>query len=250
MPFTLSHPAAVAPFWPLIRRNQLPLCALAIGTMSPDFEYLWRLRTEWKWSHAPLGVLDFCLPVGLLTVLLWVALLRTPTRQLLALPATDLSTSASWWARAAVAIVLGATTHLVWDGFTHGFAWASDLVPALRHPVRLGSLNTPVFNLLQQLSTAIGGLIVLRWLIHELRSGAPEALLVPWRLSVFAAVGGIATAVAIWNALRAGPASEYWTVQVRVAQAAVGGLLGLAVSLVAYATIYRMVAPGAASRAA
>jgi len=242
MPFTLSHPAAVAPFWPLVRRGHLPLCALAVGTMSPDFEYLWRLRTEWRWSHTPLGVFYFCLPVGLITVGIWVALVRMPTRRLLALPPTILSTSNRWWIFAAVAIVIGAFTHILWDGFTHGFGWATNLAPILRQKVWFGGTGIPVFNLLQHLSTIVGGLVVIRWLVHEVRSGVPQALPSPWRIAVVASLGTIAMVVALWNALRASPVSGYWTAQVQVARAGVGGLLGLGLGLVVYAIVYHLVA--------
>jgi uncharacterized protein DUF4184 len=242
MPFTLSHPAAAAPFWPLVRRNWLPLSALAIGTLSPDFEYLWRLRTEWRVSHTPLGILDFCLPFGLAALALWVYVVRTPTRRLLALPPAPLDTPPRWWLRSAAAIVLGAATHIVWDGFTHGFDWAVRLVPGLQHTVRVGSLAIPVFNLLQHASTVIGGLIVLGWLVHEIRDGEPGALLVPWRITVCAALVAAAGLLAVWNALRAGTVSGYWSGQVLVSRAGVGGLLGLVVGLVAYALIYHLIA--------
>jgi Domain of unknown function (DUF4184) len=242
MPFTLSHPAAAAPFWPLVRRNWLPLSALAIGTLSPDFEYLWRLRTEWRVSHTPLGILDFCLPVGLAALALWVYVLRTPTRRLLALPPAPLDTPPRWWLFSAAAIVLGAATHIVWDGFTHGFDWALRLAPGLQHTVRVGSLAIPVFNLLQHASTVIGGLIVLGWLVREIRDGEPKALLVPWRISVCGALVATAGLLAVWNALRAGTVSGYWSGQVLVSRAGVGGLLGLGVALVVYAVVYRLIA--------
>jgi hypothetical protein len=242
MPFTLSHPAAAAPFWPLVRRSWLPLSALAIGTMSPDFECLWRLRTESRVSHTPLGILDFCLPVGLVALALWVYVLRTPTRRLLALPPAPLDTPRRWWLLSAAAIVLGAATHIVWDGFTHGLDWAVRLVPGLQHIVRLGSLAIPVFNLLQHASTVIGGLIVLGWLVQEIREGAPSALLAPWRITVGAALLAVAGLLAVWNALRAETFSGYWSGQVLVSRAGVGGLLGLVVGLVAYAIIYHLVA--------
>jgi hypothetical protein len=244
MPFTLSHPAAAAPFWPLVRRNWLPLSALAIGTLSPDFEYLWRLRTEWRVSHTPLGILDFCLPVGLATLALWIYVLRTPTRRLLALPPAPLNTPRRWWLLSAAAIVLGAATHIVWDGFTHGFDWALRLAPGLQHTVRVGSLAIPVFNLLQHASTVIGGLIVLGWLVHEIRDGEPKALLVPWRITVCGALVATAGLLAVWNALRAGTVSGYWSGQLLVSRAGVGGLLGLGVALVVYAIVYRLIATG------
>lgn len=241
MPFTLSHPAAAAPFWPLVRRNWLPLSALTIGTLSPDFEYLWRLRTEWRVSHTPLGILDFCLPAGLAALALWVYVLRTPTRRLLALPSSTLDIPPRWWLASAAAIVLGAATHIVWDGFTHGFDWAVRLVPGLQHLVRVGGLAIPVFNLLQHASTVIGGLIVLGWLIHEVRGGEPRALLAPWRITVCGALITLAGLVAVWNALRSGIVSGYWSGQVVFSRAGVGGLLGLGVGLVVYAIAYRFI---------
>jgi hypothetical protein len=90
---------------------------------------------------------------------------------------------------------------------------------------------------------------VIAWLVHEVRSGVPRALLAPWRIAAFAAIGVVATVVAAWNAHRAGPVSDYWTAQVQVAQAGVGGCWAGA-SLVAYALIYRFVAPVPAGQAA
>src|ERR1051325_461957 len=240
MPFTLSRPAAAAPFCPPVRRNFLPLSALAIGMVSPDFEYLLRLRTEWRWSHTPLGVFDFCLPVGLATLAPWGYVLREPTRRLLALPAAPLSARPRWWLAGAAGIIIGAATHIVWDGFTHGFDWAVTLVPGLLHKVRIGGIAIPLFNLLQHTSTVIGGLIVCGWLVREVRRGEPGTLLAPWRVAVFGSLAAIALGLAAWNSLRAGPASSYWDGQIMASRAGVGGLLGLAVGLTAYAAVYRL----------
>src|SRR5262245_66554750 len=64
MPFTLAHPAAVIPL-----KRYLPLSALVVGSLSPDLEYLVRLRAVSHLSHTLTGLFSFCLPVGL--VLLW-----------------------------------------------------------------------------------------------------------------------------------------------------------------------------------
>ena len=128
----------------------------------------------------------------------------------------------------------------MWDGFTHGFDWAVTLIPGLLHKVRIGSLTIPVFNLLQHASTVIGGLVVLAWLVHEIRHGEPRALLAPWRLAVFGSVATLALVLAAWNSLRAGPISGYWEGQIMVSRAGVGGLLGLAVGLTAYAVVCRL----------
>ena len=241
MPFTLAHPAAIAPFWPLVRRGHMPVCAFAIGAMSPDFEYLWRLSTEWKWSHSPPGLLYFCLPVSLLTLAFWVGVVREPTRRLLALPSVGLSSSGLWWLVASAAILAGAATHIVWDGFTHGFGWAVRLVPLLRTRISVGGVDLPLFNILQHLSTITGGIVVLAWLWSELRAGTPRALMMPWRVAVFAALGTVMGAVGVWNAARWGTASDYSSLQILVGRAAIGALLGLAMGLLAYAVMYRLV---------
>jgi len=244
MPFTLSHPAAVAPLWPLVRRNLLPLSALVIGTLSPDFEYLWHLGTGPKCSHTAPGVLYFCLPAGILALGLWVGVVRDPIRRLLAISPSRLSASARWWLLSGVAIIVGAATHLTWDGFTHASGWATRIVPVLRARILVAGIGIPVFNILQHVSTAIGGLVVVGWLVHEVRAGEPRALLKPWRISVFASFGAVAAAFAGWNGLRGGAGTDYWGIQIAVRRGLVGGLLGLGLAVVGYGVIYRLLSPG------
>jgi hypothetical protein len=64
MPFPLAHPAAVLP----LRRVQA-LCfpALVLGSLTPDFGYLFADLS--RLSHHLLGSLLFCLPAGLLAYL-------------------------------------------------------------------------------------------------------------------------------------------------------------------------------------
>ncbi len=44
MPWTVSHPAAAAPF----ARWGLVLSALVVGSMAPDFVYFRKERSQWK----------------------------------------------------------------------------------------------------------------------------------------------------------------------------------------------------------
>ena len=67
MPFTLSHAAVAAP----LARRGLILSAVAIGSMTPDFEYFLRLSMNSRWSHSLPGVLTFCLPVSILVLWLF-----------------------------------------------------------------------------------------------------------------------------------------------------------------------------------
>ena len=188
-------------------------------------------------------MLYFCLPVGLLTLGLWIWLVREPIHHLLAMPSSMLSTSVRWWCLAGVAIALGAATHVFWDGFTHGFGWATRVAPILRQRIWVGGIGIPAFNMLQHLSTAVGGLVVLSWLVHAVRMGEPRALLMRWRVAVFASIAAVTAVVAVWNGLRQGAISDYWTLKVAVVRAAVGGLLGLGMGLVGYAMVHRLLAP-------
>jgi hypothetical protein len=218
------------------------VCAFAIGAMSPDFEYLWRLTTEWHWSHSPLGLLYYCLPVSLLVLALWVGVVREPTRALLAVPIEKLPTSARWWFFSGLAILIGSATHIVWDGFTHGFGWAVHLAPVLRARISIGGLDVPVFTVLQHLSTVVGGVVVVAWLWSEVRSGTPRSLAMPWRIAVFTALGAVTAAVGVWNAARWRPASDYATLQMHATRATIGALLGLAVGLLTYGVVHRVIA--------
>jgi hypothetical protein len=165
MPFTISHAAAVLP---LRKLKRLPLAALVIGSMSPDFSYFFAHDAmERLATHSIAGLFWFCLPVSLVVWLLYVRLLEAPTIALL---------PESWAARikpsrseltiarlsnVSAGILLGALTHLLWDAFTHINSPMVNAVPVLRvvvfewhhRPIR-------VFRLLQHLSS-IAGLLIL-----------------------------------------------------------------------------------------
>jgi hypothetical protein len=241
VPFTLSHPAAAAVVWPLVRRGTLPLAAVTIGAMSPDFEFFLHLRPVARWSHSLAGLVGFCLPVGLLVYGVWELAMRGPTRHLLGLDAVPEARrprlEAGWVLRAAAAVLLGAATHLVWDGFTHGGYWGAQIVPALRGgALSFGGRVIPWFNLFQHVSTAVGGLVVLAWLRGQLRRGdSPSALLRPtWRWAVLAGMLAASLLAALLNGTRGPAPSDYWSTQLWLGRAAVGAMLGFGVALSAY----------------
>jgi hypothetical protein len=65
-------------------------------------------------------------------------------------------------------LLIGAFTHIIWDGFTHEYGWAVNRLPFLSRPViEFGSGTIPLFKVFQHSSTAIGGglllLCVIRW---------------------------------------------------------------------------------------
>jgi len=133
VPFTVSHAAAVLPLERL-GKHRLPLTALMVGSMAPDFGYVFSYEISRPITHSISGLFIFALPVGLAVWLFYVAALEKATITLLSdrwhtrFAHTDAITPALI-ARAAIAIVLGAATHILWDAFTHRGTFVTNAIP-------------------------------------------------------------------------------------------------------------------------
>ena len=229
MPLTPSHAAAA---WPLRRLAPwLPLDALVLGTMSPDFEYILRLRVYGRFGHTPLGLLLFCLPAGLIAC----AVFRARVRPALVrhLPAGMRPAPAQHgWLASAAAVVAGAVTHVVWDGFTHGSATFVVRTPMLRDAV---AGRFPVYTVLQHLSTLAGAVAVALWVRAWIHSHPPEARRYDpgARAKALRVACGILT-VGAFSGIANGAQRAHAGMAPALGYAAVGGMAGLAAALTAY----------------
>ncbi len=184
MPFTVSHAAAVLPLH-RISKHRLPLTALMVGSMAPDFGYVVSHASR-PLTHSFAGLFIFCLPVGLAVWLFYIWFLEKPTITLLPdrwhtrFAHTDAITP-SLIARAAIAILLGAITHLLWDAPTHRATFATRAFPILMEPVPVASWM-PVYHLLHGLSSIIGIMILISWAQHLQRQPA-RSLIRPYDIS-------------------------------------------------------------------
>jgi hypothetical protein len=166
VPFTLSHAAAVLPFH-RPGRHALPLTALMIGSMAPDFGYFFSHEASRALTHSVTGLFVFALPAGLAVWCFYVALLEKATITLLSdrwhtrFAHTDAITP-SLLLRAGIGILLGAVTHLLWDAFTHRGTFATDAIPALLGPTP-GFSWMPIYHLLHGLSSVVGLVILAIW---------------------------------------------------------------------------------------
>jgi len=177
MPFTISHAAAVLP----LRQTRLPLAALMIGSMAPDFAYFLPWEPDRMETHSIAGLFWFCWPVGLLVWLLYIHLLEEPTIALLPpnWRAGITRSERSWAPRAlllaSVAVIIGAITHDVWDAFTHGRSPVVDRYPVFHSVVYVFGTRFRLFYLLQIVSS-VGGLAALAWWALKFRQPrAPES---------------------------------------------------------------------------
>jgi Domain of unknown function (DUF4184) len=177
MPWTFAHPAAILPLRS-IGGFRLPLAALVVGSLTPDFGYYLGLFQLATFAHSSLGILLFCLPAGAMVFALFAAvrhdlirLLPQPHRGALRSSTHDGRHTSNLrnLFRVAIGLCAGAATHVVWDSFTHASGLAVHLLPALQTPVlTVGSRQMHVYNLLQHASTVVGLVAIMvvyqRWL--------------------------------------------------------------------------------------
>lgn len=133
MPVTLAHPAAVLP----LRGLGLPLSAMVIGSMAPDLPVFSQSWGIYGFTHSLLGIVTVDLALTLLLLGFWDlvgrdALVDTaPSVVRDRLPATQ-RIGRTAWLLAPLAAVIGSTTHVVWDAFTHAGRWGVRAVPWLQ----------------------------------------------------------------------------------------------------------------------
>jgi len=192
MPFPLAHPAAVLP----LRRycpQRLNFAALVIGSLSPDAGYLFGTKAGGASSHELLGSITFCLPVGIVLVVLFYALrspvvrmLPTPYQQAL-LPSCQQAPASAW--AVVVSLLIGAWTHLLWDSFTHNEGWGVQHLPALQSVVfTVGDRTGRVCHLLWY-GCSFAGVIWL-FLVFE-----------KWKQTCVNVGAGVSTRAVVWDAV-------------------------------------------------
>jgi len=179
MPWTFAHPAAVLPLRPLRR---LSFGALVVGSISPDIGYYVGHFDLAGAAHTLSGLVTLSLPTGLV-LMVFVRLLHRPVadllprphrQALLLLPQMPPLTSLMTAWRVSIAILIGASTHIAWDSFTHGTGTLVAMIPLLRMPVHVFGIRTlRLFDVLQHASTALGVAVLFVAYARWLRSVGP-----------------------------------------------------------------------------
>lgn len=162
MPFTPSH--AIAAIGVHRYARVLPLSALVVGSMAPDFEYLIRLQPTSTVSHTLSGSVWFCVPMGLLGWWFWRSLILPALGKefpCLQVRSPDPGWNAIGWV--AVSIWVGAMTHIVWDSFTHPGGWMVQRHACLSEIV-WDRPPIAVHKVLQHASSLLGALGIAWWI--------------------------------------------------------------------------------------
>jgi hypothetical protein len=248
VPFTISHAAAVLPLQ-RITRSRIPLAALMIGSMAPDFAYFLPMSISRMSSHGFDGLFLFCLPVGLAVWVLFVSLLERPTIELLPSPWRErIPRSARITPRslaiAGLGILIGAVTHIAWDAFTHGGTPVGDIFPVLNSKLfEVRGHTIHVFGVMQLLSS-VAGLLALAYWGYNLRN-APRPVrtshsFLSDRVRILAAVMLIGTSVVA--AIAAFVATAGHSLGVRVFEMLITGMTAWAIAWCAVAVAVTQVA--------
>lgn len=182
MPFTFSHPAIVLPLSYLPKR-WVSITGLVIGSMVPDFEYFLRMRVKSIYSHTWPGLFWFDLPLGLLLVFVYQILVKDRLIQHLPMVLNQrfsrfrgvdkTGSLLQYFFVVTVSVLIGAVSHIVWDGFTHANGYFVMLVPSLSNTVQLGQHRVFIYKAFQHGSTIIGAIVIILT-VYALPLGYPK----------------------------------------------------------------------------
>ncbi|GHG06125.1 DUF4184 family protein [Streptomyces hydrogenans] len=265
MPFTLSHAAAVLPGlrWDGTARGPLVASALVAGSFSPDLTYFAATAVPGAMefgevTHSPVGLVTVDVLITAVLVGSWLTV-REPLVGLL--PGRwrgrvyGVVRGRPWRERRpaglvawfVVSAVIGATTHVVWDAFTHLDRWGTRAVPFLAEVVG----GFPVYLYAQYGGSALA-LGLLGWFAaRALRSvpagsGTPGSVRVPGRRERRAPAALIGACVVAGVAHRVLRWAAYWgwdrieTPLDIIPTACFGAGAGLVVGLLLYGTAARL----------
>ncbi|MER7484614.1 DUF4184 family protein [Streptomyces sp. NPDC126497] len=261
MPFTLSHAAAVLPAVRTDGSGRGPLvpAVLVAGSFAPDMTYYAASVHAGAMgfgdvTHAFRGVFTVDVLIAWALVGLWL-LVREPLVALLprdrqgrvaallrcGAPRARLrpSSVARWY----VSAVAGASTHVVWDAFTHLDRWGMRVFPVLGEEVA----GSPLYWYLQYGGSAVAAVVIALFVARALRRPATGAgpvgvppLSAGDRWWAVALLGGCAVVAAVQRASRWwahwGPVAKPWEL---IPTVCFGAGAGLVLALPVYAVTVR-----------
>lgn len=166
MPFTPAHSAIVLPF---IRINPRFVSAtgLIVGSVTPDFEYFFKMSVSGVHGHTLWGLLYFDLPVATGLALVFHLIVKrnlinnTPSyfqkKFRILLEFDFLRYLKRNYPAFIVSALIGSLSHIFWDGFTHSAGFFVNELPFYRGAyVPFEGVDYPLWYALQHISTFVG----------------------------------------------------------------------------------------------
>lgn len=172
MPFTLAHPAVVLPLKRYPR--YFSMTALVLGSMSPDFEYFINFAVKRTVGHTYAGIFVMDIPLVILFAVMFHHIVKVPFIRHLPSPLSE------WYYPYTLSnrripnpmeilaflysALIGITTHILWDGFTHANGLFVQKISLLNEAVTIGVYKLPIYKLLQHGSSLLGLYILIAYL--------------------------------------------------------------------------------------
>lgn len=170
MPFTPAHPAIVLPFIKINGRF-LSATGLIVGSVTPDFEYFFKMSVSGEHSHTLPGLFYFDLPVGFFLAIIfhtiikkrfvsnlpWFLQSRLQPLSNIDFPGYIRKNPAAFL----ISIFIGSASHIFWDGFTHFDGFFVTRLPFYDGAyILFEGVHYPLWYALQHISTFAGLLVV------------------------------------------------------------------------------------------
>ena len=176
MPFTFSHAAATFVFSPWLKQNRLSLTGIILGCIAPDFEYFLRMKMQGAIGHNLVGIFLLDLPVALIVAFIFHCLIRDElisNSPLFFKRKFVKFKNIKWFSYfknnvliVVVSVLLGISTHILWDSFTHKTGYFVVHFSFLQRELLLYELRIPIYKILQHSSALLGLLAVIFYLFR------------------------------------------------------------------------------------
>ncbi|TDD94584.1 DUF4184 family protein [Flavobacterium cellulosilyticum] len=175
MPFTFSHPAIILPF---LKNKKLSATALIAGSMSPDYEYFFRMKGQLEFGHTFLGIFLIDLPLGLIVMFAFHGLIKKVfiENSPVFLQERLQELKEFNWVQyfksnvftVLISFFLGAFSHLLWDSFTHSDGFFVERFPFFYYEVGSFSVYVIAIYVIAQYVCSLIGLILIFIYIYNL----------------------------------------------------------------------------------
>jgi len=165
MPFTFSHPALILPFQKIGKRY-VSFTGLVMGSMIPDFEFFFKMRTGPNIGHHFPGAFFLNIPLALILCFIFHEFVKRPLFYNVPffLKARLVKYVSFNWYQYAIkntfvivsSITFGISTHLFWDAFTHDDGFFVERIRFLSVQVSFFNYTFPMYAILQVIFSIVG----------------------------------------------------------------------------------------------
>jgi len=180
MPFTFSHPAIILPLTS-VKKWPFSFTGLVVGSIVPDFEFLFRLRETEIFAHTPVGIIVFDLPFAIILSFVFHGIIRNTLILNLPIPLQQRLypfTAFNWnvyFKRHVlnffISVAIGLGSHFFLDAFTHAYGVFVTNTILLRTTVQVLFYTIPVYYILQLLLSLCGAMYI-GWFVFTIKKVA------------------------------------------------------------------------------